>query len=384
MHLPSIPSRKLSLAECLRFFVSSFIPGGRIPHPELRTGRLLVCHFYNSRLHLDKFLSRRTETTELRYDQTHNILHTAASGDLMGRRTSRNMVMIEATLEHPSCGEAVYETTGLYSRTMKRGINWIFAIAIAGFHLGALAALFYFRWSALVVFVALWVMAQNVGIAMGYHRLLTHRGYTTPKWLEYCIATCGTLALQGGPIYWVAIHRMHHKYTDKPGDPHSPRDGKWWSHMGWIMYGSVRNETEALKKYAPDLTRERFYLWLNKYHWLPLTVVGLSLFAFGGWPWILWGAFLPVTIGLHVTWLVNSVTHLWGRRRFSTSDDSRNNLWVALLTGGEGWHNNHHAFPVSARHGLAWYEVDFNYYGIFLLKCLGLARHVKTANLKRG
>jgi fatty-acid desaturase len=219
---------------------------------------------------------------------------------------------------------------------------------------------------------------------MGYHRLLTHRGYATPKWLEYCIATCGTLALQGGPIYWVAIHRMHHQYTDKPGDPHSPRDGKWWSHMGWIMYGSVRNETEALKKYAPDLTREPFYLWLNKYHWVPLTVVGLSLFAIGGWPWILWGAFLPVTLGLHVTWLVNSVTHLWGGRRFSTSDDSRNNLWVALLTGGEGWHNNHHAFPVSARHGLAWYEVDVNYYGICLLKCLGLASHVKTANLKRG
>jgi fatty-acid desaturase len=386
MYLLSIPSRKHSLAECLRFFVPSFIPGGKIPHPELRAGRLLVCHFYDSRIHLDRFLSRRIETTGLRYDQAHIILHTVASGDLMGRRrsTSRNMVMIEATLEHPSCGEAVYETTGLYSRTMKRGINWIFAISLAGFHLGALAALFYFRWSALVVFVTLWVMAQNVGIAMGYHRLLTHRGYTTPKWLEYCIATCGTLALQGGPIYWVAIHRMHHKYTDKPGDPHSPRDGKWWSHMGWIMYGSVRNETEALKKYAPDLTRERFYLWLNKYHWLPLTVVGLLLFAFGGWPWILWGAFLPVTIGLHVTWMVNSVTHLWGRRRFSTSDDSRNNLWVALLTGGEGWHNNHHAFPVSARHGLAWYEVDFNYYGIFLLKCLGLARHVKTADLKRG
>jgi len=294
------------------------------------------------------------------------------------------MVMIEAALEYPSTGEAVNETTGLYSQTMRRGINWIFAIALAGFHLGALAALFYFRWSALVVFAAMWVLAQNVGIAMGYHRLLTHRGYATPKWLEYCIATFGTLALQGGPIYWVAIHRMHHRYTDKPGDPHSPRDGKWWSHMGWIMNGTLRNETKALKQYAPDLSREPFYLWLNKYHWLPLTVVGLSLLAFGGWPWILWGAFLPVTIGLHVTWLVNSVTHLWGRRRFATRDDSRNNLWVALLTGGEGWHNNHHAFPVSARHGLAWYEVDVNYYGICLLKWLGLARHIKTASLKQG
>jgi fatty-acid desaturase len=137
------------------------------------------------------------------------------------------MAIIEATLEHPLSGDAVYEATGLYSQTIRRGINWIFAIALVSFHLGAVAALFCFHWSALVVFVTVWVLAQNVGIAMGFHRLLTHRGYATAKWLEYCIAVCGTLALQGGPIYWVAIHRMHHRYTDKPGDPHSPRDGKW-------------------------------------------------------------------------------------------------------------------------------------------------------------
>jgi fatty-acid desaturase len=113
---------------------------------------------------------------------------------------------------------------------------------VVSFHLGALAALFYFRWSALVAFAVVWILAQNVGIAIGYHRLLTHRGYATPNWLEYCIAVCGTLALQGGPIYWVAVHRMHHRYTDKAGNSHSPRDGKWWSHMGWIMNGSLRNE----------------------------------------------------------------------------------------------------------------------------------------------
>lgn len=268
------------------------------------------------------------------------------------------------------------------SQAVRTGINWVFAIAFISFHLCALAALFYFRWSALVAFVVVWVLAQNLGIAMGYHRLLTHRGYSTPKWLEYCIATCGTLALQGGPIYWVAVHRMHHRYTDTVGDPHSPRDGKWWSHVGWILNGALRNETKALNKYAPDLARESYYVWLNKYHWVPLTVVGLTLFAFGGWSWLLWGAVLPATIGFHVTWMVNSVTHLWGTRRFSTSDDSRNNAWVALLTGGEGWHNNHHAHPVSARHGLAWYEIDVNYYGIRLLGMLRLASHIKTADLK--
>ena len=111
-------------------------------------------------------------------------------------------------------------------------------------------------------------------------------------------------------------------------------------------------------------------------------ILGLSLLAAGGWSWLLWGAVLPATIGFHVTWMVNSVTHLWGTRRFPTNDDSRNNALVALLTGGEGWHNNHHAYPVSARHGLAWYEIDVNYYGIRLLETLGLASQIKTATLK--
>ena len=270
----------------------------------------------------------------------------------------------------------------LHSLTSRGEINWIFVIALACFHLGALAALFDFRWSALAGFAVLWILAQNVGLAMGYHRLLTHRGYSTSKWLEYSIATCGTLALQGGPIYWVAVHRMHHRYTDKEGDPHSPRDGKWWSHIGWILNGPLRNESTELKQYSQDLAREPYYVWLNKYHWIPLTAVGLTLFAFGGWSWLLWGAVLPATIGFHVTWMVNSVTHLWGGRRFPTTDDSRNNVWVALLTGGEGWHNNHHAHPVSARHGLAWYEIDVNYYGIFLLERLGLVSNVKAARLR--
>jgi fatty-acid desaturase len=270
----------------------------------------------------------------------------------------------------------------LHSLAVRSGINWIFAITFAGFHLGALAALFYFRWSAFAAFLVVWVLAQNVGIGMCYHRLLTHRGYTTSKWLEYCMATCGTLALQGGPIYWVAVHRMHHKYTDKGGDPHSPRDGKWWSHMGWILNGSLRNETKELKQYTPDLARKPYYVWLNKYHWIPLTFVGVLLLAAGGWSWLLWGAVLPATIGFHVTWMVNSVTHMWGTRRFPTNDDSRNNALVALLTGGEGWHNNHHAHPVSARHGLVWYEIDVNYYGIRLLATLGLANQIKTATLK--
>jgi len=220
-----------------------------------------------------------------------------------------------------------------------------------------------------------------MGIGMGYHRLLTHRGFKTPKWVEYFLAICGTLALEGGPIFWVATHRVHHQLSDKTGDPHTPTEGGWWAHVGWILSGeSLHAQTVMLGRYAPDLTKDRFHVWLSKYHWVPLTLVGLGLLAIGGWTWVLWGIFFRVTVGLHATWLVNSATHMWGSRRFPTRDESRNNWWVALLTGGEGWHNNHHAHPVSARHGLKWYEFDPNYYGIWLLKKLGLAHDVKIAH----
>jgi fatty-acid desaturase len=173
---------------------------------------------------------------------------------------------------------------------------------------------------------------------------------------------------------------VHHQLSDKTGDPHTPTEGGWWAHVGWILSGeSLHAQTVMLARYAPDLTRDRFHVWLSKYHWVPLTLVGLALLAVGGWTWVLWGIFFRVTLGLHSTWLVNSATHMWGSRRFPTRDESRNNWWVALLTGGEGWHNNHHAHPVSARHGLKWYEFDPNYYGIWLLKKLGLARDIKIA-----
>jgi len=272
--------------------------------------------------------------------------------------------------------------------------NWVFFVTIALFHLLAVAAIvqsaFHWRWSPVAVFFAVWLVGQNVGIGMSYHRQLTHRGYVTPKWLEYVMAACGTMALQGGPLYWVAVHRMHHQYTDKPGDPHSPRDGAWWSHMGWILNGSLHSDSKVLSRYAPDLAKDPVHQWLSKYHWVPVTTVGIGLLlagaAFGGWAcgisWVLWGVFLRVTVGMHVTWLVNSATHMWGSQRFKGHDDSTNNWVIALLTGGEGWHNNHHAHPVSARHGMAWYEIDVNYMGIQLLKLLGLAKNVYALDAK--
>ncbi len=268
------------------------------------------------------------------------------------------------------------------------GVNWLTLSVMVVFHVGALAAFFFFTWQRLAAAVLLYVLAINVGIGMCYHRLLTHRGYQVPKWLEYAMAVCATLSLEGGPIFWVATHRVHHQFSDREGDPHTPREGGWWAHTGWLIWGNALHaQTRVLARYVPDLVRNRFHVWLSKYHWIPLVASGVALFGLG-WVWggwenavgmLLWGAFLRVTLGLHATWLVNSATHLWGSRRFETRDGSRNNFWVALVSGGEGWHNNHHAHPVSARHGLRWYEIDPNYWGIWLLSKMGLARKIKIA-----
>jgi stearoyl-CoA desaturase (delta-9 desaturase) len=217
---------------------------------------------------------------------------------------------------------------------------------------------------------------------MAYHRLLTHRGFKTYKWVEYFLTICATLALEGGPIFWVATHRIHHQYSDLDGDPHSPVDGKWWAHMGWILMGkSMHHDTTTLARYVPDLAKDKFHVWLTKYHYVPQIVVGVILFAIGGLPMLLWGTFFRTVFLLHCTWLVNSATHSWGTRRFATRDLSTNSWWVALLTFGEGWHNNHHAHPTSAAHGLRWYEIDANWYGIWTLEKLGLAWDIKRVRL---
>lgn len=269
-----------------------------------------------------------------------------------------------------------------FERGDHEGLNWPIAIVMVLLHVGAIAALFMFSWWAFAAAVFLYWMTTGLGISMGYHRLHTHRSYKVPLGLEYFFAICGALTLEGGPISWVATHRIHHQKSDRPGDPHSPRDGGWWAHAGWILLGETNhNNTRAMAKYAPDLAKHRFYLWLNNYHWTPTIALAVLLFAIGGLPLMLWGVCVRVVFGLHATWLVNSATHMWGGRRFATRDDSRNNWWVALITFGEGWHNNHHAFPTSARHGLAWYEFDPTYIQITILKYFGIAKSICAAKI---
>jgi len=261
-----------------------------------------------------------------------------------------------------------------------KGLNWPTIIVLVILHVGAVAALFMFSWANLAVTLFLLWFATGLGISMGYHRLHTHRSYQVPRALEYLFAVCGALTFEGGPIFWVATHRVHHQKSDRPGDPHSPREGAWWSHMVWMMVGEAKHSnTRLMAKYAPDLAKDPFYVWLDHYHWLPNILLAVLLFAIGGFPMVLWGICLRVVVGLHATWLVNSATHMWGSRRFATHDDSRNLWWVALITFGEGWHNNHHAHPTSARHGLAWYEFDPSWLQIQLLKRFGIAKSVKVA-----
>ena len=268
-------------------------------------------------------------------------------------------------------------------RTFSRPFSPVTTFFMGMFHVGAIAALFMFSWKVLAVAIGLNWVAGSLGIGMGYHRLLTHRGYKTYKWVEYFLTFCGTLALEGGPIFWVATHRIHHQNTDVDGDPHSPRDGGFWAHMGWILTGQpMHNKISGLLPYVPELRKDKFHAWISEWHWVSNLLLGVALFVVGGWQYLCWGLFLRTVVGLHATWLVNSATHMWGSQRFLTGDTSTNSFWVAMLTFGEGWHNNHHAHPQAARHGIAWYEFDMNWYGIWALRALGLAWDVKLPRLQ--
>ncbi|MDQ6781567.1 MAG: fatty acid desaturase [Candidatus Eremiobacteraeota bacterium] len=236
----------------------------------------------------------------------------------------------------------------------------------------------FFSWSGLAVMFVLWYLTGAVGISLCFHRTLTHRSLALFKPLEYFMAFLGTLALEGGPIEWVSTHRIHHAYTDREGDPHDAHRGLLWTHIDWLYQpNEARPDIAEQQRYAPDLWRDPVYRFLNKFPLAFQVLLAIGLFALGGWSWVVWGIFARLVMVYHITWLVNSAAHRFGYRSFRTGDRSTNCWWVALLTWGEGWHNNHHAFPFSARHGLQWYEFDVSWFTIRLLKALRLARAVR-------
>ena len=258
-------------------------------------------------------------------------------------------------------------------------INWRDLGIIVSFHLLLIPAFFTFTWTNLaVMLVGNWIVG-GLGVGLGYHRLLTHRSFKAPKWLEYFLTILASLALQSEAYKWVATHRIHHRITEQPPDPHSRRPGFWWAHMLWIFFGTAQDHTqENFKKYVPDLLKDQGQKLIAKYFYLPIIISAIALYAVGGWGMVLWGVVVRVIFGWHTTWFVNSLSHMFGKRRFETTDDSTNNWFVAILTFGEGWHNNHHAHPTSARHGLAWYEVDLNWITIKLFKRLRWAKNIRV------
>ena len=263
-------------------------------------------------------------------------------------------------------------------QTKKPSIAWTPAIFIVITHFLALLGIFTFSINALILCIALYLITGGLGITLCFHRLLTHRSFQVPKWFEYFLAVLGTLALQGGPITWVGIHRFHHLYSDTNEDPHSPKRGFWWSHMEWTLRKVGCTYSEQYKKLISDLTKDKVFIFLDDYPILWTILLGLFLYFWGGWAFVIWGIFVRLVLTWHCTWLVNSACHIWGYQTYITKDNSKNNWWVALLSFGEGWHHNHHKYPNSARHGLQWWELDMTYLTIKILKFLGIAKNLRS------
>ena len=226
-----------------------------------------------------------------------------------------------------------------------------------------------------LVLLATTFYARLFGITGGYHRYFAHRAYKTSRPLQFALAWLGSSATQKGPLWWAGHHRHHHRHADREGDLHSPtRDGLWRAHQGWIL-DSKYDDTplDGIRDFAayPELA------WLNRHHYLPPLVLAVACWAIGGVSGLVWGFAVSTVLLWHATYTINSLCHTWGTRRYDTPDTSRNNLWLALLTLGEGWHNNHHRYCASARQGFRRWEPDPTYYGLRLLAAAGLVWDVR-------
>lgn len=266
-----------------------------------------------------------------------------------------------------------------------RGLEWPAVLWLGFVHLGTLAAPFYFTWYGLFLGAFLAWVTGCLGVCLGFHRLLTHSSFETYAPLRWFFALCGSLAGEGPPIMWVATHRKHHRFSDQEHDPHSPHDGAWWSHFTWMFpnYGS-QHWAKLYRHYAPDLLKDRSLRLLDRTFFLWHLLLAVAVFSAGAMIWdlntgisfVAWGMFVRLVYMMHITWAVNSASHMWGYRTYETRDDSRNLWWVGLLAWGEGWHNNHHAFQRVAAHGHQWWEVDVTYMVIRVLSVCGLAWNI--------
>ena len=280
-----------------------------------------------------------------------------------------------------SRGKTTFQESNASSALNKEIRHYQFG-AVAGFaalHLAAIGVFFVpFRWQYLGLLLAMYVM-RMFGVTAGYHRYFSHRSYKLNRFSQFLLAVLAQSSGQKSVLWWAAHHRRHHRHSDKQPDVHSPGlRGFWWAHAGWVISNDYDN-------YDPGLIRDfgKFpeLRWLDRYHWVPTVLLGAAIYLFGGLGAFLWGYALSTVLLYHATFCINSLAHVWGTRRFDTADESRNNFALALITLGEGWHNNHHRFMHSCRQGILWWEVDFTYYGLRILNWLGIARELRGVRL---
>jgi stearoyl-CoA desaturase (delta-9 desaturase) len=257
--------------------------------------------------------------------------------------------------------------------------NWGAVIPFLLLHIAWMGIFFVpFRWAYLAGAVVTYVVLM-FGITAGYHRYFSHRTYKLNRAAQFAMAVLAQTSGQKGVLWWAAHHRDHHRNSDQPEDLHSPwRWGLWWSHVGWVLSNKFDSYNHAGIK---DMEKYPELRWLDKHHWVPTTLFGISVYLIGGPRWFFWAYALAIVILYHATFTINSLAHVWGSKRFPTGDESRNNLVLAILTMGEGWHNNHHFCMTSCRQGIKWWEIDVTYYLLKLLSALGIARDLRGFRL---
>lgn len=253
-------------------------------------------------------------------------------------------------------------------------VDWVRVLPFIGMHLACLGVIWVgASWAAVGVAAALYVL-RMFAITGFYHRYFSHRTYEVSRPVQFLIAVAGATCVQRGPLWWAAHHRKHHRHADTAADVHSPRyHGFWWSHMGWIT--SPENFPTDVKQ-VPDLARYRELRYLDRFDIVVPLLLAAAMFVAGGAQWLVWGFFISTVVLFHCSCFINSLAHQLGRRRYPTSDDSKNSLILSLITLGEGWHNNHHWYPGATRQGFYWWEVDLTFYGLWLLSRLGVIRNL--------
>ena len=304
---------------------------------------------------------------------------------------------LQHTVESRKCDRHVQSAAAFPPATLTHKLIMAAAVGLPLF--GCLIAIpltwryGFMGWLYLSMLVGGWLLT-GMGITIGFHRLLTHRSFETYKWVRTFWMALGALSVEGSPLVWCAVHRRHHEHSDQPGDPHSPHlhgngwwnalRGLWYAQAGWLFTGYW--SSPDLQRYVPDLLAERslvlvdklYYLWVIVSLALPAIIGGLATLSWqGAFLGLIWGGLVRIFVTHHITWSINSICHVFGRREYAAHDESRNNWLCGLLGLGEGWHNSHHAFPTSARHGLEWWQFDASWLVIRAMQAVGLAWNVR-------